>query len=101
MRTKARRTTLPSTAALLVLSGVAFAQAPSMNARGCCCAAQGKTYTCTEKTQADCLAEQPQAPTYPKIDDWKKAWDEAVKASEAQAAKPMRGGWIAGPCEKK
>jgi hypothetical protein len=100
MRTTTRLATLASTAALLVLSGIAAAQPPAMNARGCCCAVQAKTYTCTEKTQADCLAEQPQAPTYPKMDDWKKAWNDAVKTSEAQAAKPMRGGWIAGPCEK-
>ena len=84
----------------LVLVASADAQAPSMNAVGCCCAVQGKTYSCKEKTQADCLAEQPGAPMYPKMESWKKAYDDAVKASEAQEAKPLKGGWIAGPCEK-
>lgn len=73
-----------------------WAQPPPMVALGCCCVAQGKSHTCSEKSQADCLALQPAAPTFAKIADWKKA----VAASEAQEAKPLQGGWIAGPCEK-
>lgn len=84
----------------ILAAGPTGSQPPPMKAPGCCCAVQGKTYTCTEKTQADCLAEQPSAPTFPKAEDWKKAWNEWMQASEQQEAKPMHGGWIAGPCEK-
>ncbi len=84
---------------VFVATGVRAQPAP-MGTRGCCCVVRGESYTCTEKTQADCLAEQPGAPTYPKHEDWKKAWEAGVKASQAQAARPSRGGWIAGPCEK-
>jgi hypothetical protein len=76
------------------------AQPPSASARGCCCVAQGKSYSCVEKTQADCLAEQPAIPTFPRSEDWKTAWSDWMMASETQEAKPLRGGWIAGPCEK-
>ena len=95
-----RSIALPTIAALVALVGAASAQPPPPGALGCCCAVKDKSYTCAEKTQAACLAEQPGAPMYPKMESWKKAYDEAVKASEAQEAKPMRGGWIAGPCEK-
>jgi hypothetical protein len=86
--------------AVLVLAGTLRAQPAPMTERGCCCVAQGKSYACTEKTQADCLNEQPAAPTFAKTEDWKKAWNEWVRASETQEAKPLRGGWIAGRCEK-
>ena len=93
-----------------VMIGLAFALqvggTPSARAqaapsgRGCCCVAQGGTYVCAEKTQADCLKLQPAAPTYPRLTDWKTAWDAAVAASKAQEARPMQGGWIAESCEK-
>jgi hypothetical protein len=81
------------------LSGAPSAWAqPSMEARGCCCVPSGGAFVCASKTQADCLAVQPPVPTYPKLADWKKAWDDAVAASKAQEAKPLHGGWIAEPC---
>lgn len=85
---------------VLLLAGAARSQPPAPSAPGCCCVAKGRSYTCAEKTQGDCLAEQPAIPTFPRTEDWKKAWDDWMKASEAAEAKPMRGGWIAGPCEK-
>jgi len=102
MRPISSSTTAAATlVAMLTLAGGAAGQPPPMSAKGCCCAVQGKTYTCSEKTQGDCMAEQPEAPMYPKMESWKKAYDEAVKASETQEeAKGLRGGWIAGPCEK-
>ncbi len=85
----------------LLLAGAASARAqPVMGAPGCCCVAQGGSYACAEKSQADCLKLQPAAPTYPKLADWKKAWDAAVAASKAQEAKPLQGGWFAESCEK-
>jgi hypothetical protein len=44
------------------------------------------------------MALQPAAPTFPKMDDWKKAWDAYVAASKAEEAKPTHGGWIAESC---
>jgi hypothetical protein len=84
----------------VVLAGVVFASAQPqpMTARGCCCVVAGVAYRCAEKTQADCLALQPGAPVFPKLDDWRKAWNAYVAASEAQASKPSQGGWIAGSC---
>src|SRR5262249_7672671 len=85
----------------IVLAGMAAAQRPpSMDAKGCCCVVEGVAYRCTEKTQAECLALQPQAPVFPKIGDWKKAWDDYVAASEAQESKPSRGGWVFAQCAK-
>ena len=83
-----------------LLSSAAFveAQPPPMTATGCCCVVEGVAYRCTEKTQADCLTLQPKAPVFPKIDDWKKMWNDYVAASEAQASKPSYGGWIAERC---
>jgi len=83
-----------------LLSSAAFveAQPPPMTATGCCCVVEGVAYRCTEKTQADCLTLQPKAPVFPKIDDWKKMWNDYVAASEAQASKPSYGGWIAAWC---
>ena len=75
----------------------AWAQ-PGPGARGGCCVVQGIAYNCSDKTQADCLAIQPAAPTFPKVDDWKKAWDAYIAASKAQEAKPTHGGWIAESC---
>ena len=69
---------------------------PSLKSPGCCCLPKGDTFACSEKTQADCLALEPAAPTFAKVEDW----DQAVAASKAQEKKPMRGGWIAGPCRK-
>jgi len=86
--------------AALLMSTVAGAQPPPMNAPGCCCLGSAGTYACVDKTQGDCLKIQPAAPMYPHHTDWKKAWDEAVAASKAQEAKPMLGGWIAESCEK-
>ena len=84
-----------------VLAGAAVVpaqQPPPMTAKGCCCVVEGVAYRCTEKTQADCLTLQPKAPIFPKIDDWKKMWNDYVAASEAQASKPSYGGWIAARC---
>jgi hypothetical protein len=86
--------------ALLALVVVSARAQPAPGARGCCCLVQAGAYVCAEKTQAECLQLQPAAPTYPKVADWKKAWDAAVAASKAQEAKPMRGGWIAESCER-
>jgi len=71
---------------------------PVAGTRGCCCVVQGVAYRCSEKTEADCLALQPAAPRFSKVEDWKKAWDAFVAASKAQEAKPMHGGWIAESC---
>jgi hypothetical protein len=80
-------------------AAVPVAQAqPPMGTSGCCCVPSGGAFVCASKTQAECLAVQPSAPTYPKLADWKKAWDDAVAASKAQEAKPPHGGWIAEPC---
>ncbi len=78
---------------------VAAAQ-PAPSAPGCCCVASRGFYVCAEKTQAECLKLQPAVPTFPKLADWKKAWDDAVAASKAQEAKPMQGGWVAESCER-
>ena len=104
MKTSMLRSIVAASIAV-ALAGTAGAQPPPMTAKGCCCAVVDKAYKCAEKTQADCLAEQPGAPMYPRMEDWKKAYEAGVKASEAQEglggpAKPMRGGWISGPCEK-
>jgi hypothetical protein len=71
---------------------------PAMGANGCCCVPSGGAFVCASKTQAECLAVQPAAPSYPKLADWKKAWDDLVAASKAQEAKPLHGGWIAEAC---
>jgi len=81
------------------ITGAAWAESGT-NAQGCCCIAQSGSYVCADKTQASCLAIQPAAPTFPKLADWKKAWNDFVAASKAQEAKPMQGGWIAESCEK-
>ncbi len=82
-----------------VLAGAVGVRAqPSMAAKGCCCVTEGIAYRCSEKTQAECLALQPRAPTFPKIGDWKVAWDKFVAASKAQETKPSSGGWIAESC---
>jgi len=88
----------PALCALLSVATSARAQPPPPTAKGCCCVVEGVAYRCTEKTQADCLAAQPGVPVFPKVDDWKKAWNAYVAASEAQASKPSQGGWIAGSC---
>ena len=79
----------------VLLSGAfsAWAQ-PSGGTQGCCCLTKGLTFVCAAKTQTECLAILPAAPTFAKIADWKKA----VDASKAQEAKPMHGGWIGEPC---
>jgi hypothetical protein len=83
----------------MTLAGAPTARAqPPMGTSGCCCVPSGGTFVCASKTQTDCLAVQPPVPTYPKLADWKKAWDDAVAASKAQEAKPLHGGWIAEPC---
>jgi len=81
----------------MLLSGVfsAWAQA-SGGAPGCCCLMRGVTFVCGEKTQSECLAILPAAPTFAKIADWKKA----VEASKAQESGPMKGGWIGESCEQ-
>ena len=82
----------------VLLSGALSAWAqPSGGARGCCCLTKGFTFVCAAKTQTDCLAILPAAPTFAKIADWKKA----VDASKAQEAGPMKGGWIGESCEKE
>ncbi len=85
---------------VLLAGAVAVWAQAAAGARGCCCVAQGGSYVCAEKTQADCLDLQPAAPTFPKVADWKKAWNNAGAASKAQEAKPMQGGWIAESCEQ-
>jgi len=84
----------------VTLTASAASAQPSMAAKGCCCVAKGTSYTCSEKTQADCLAQQPKMPTFVKNADWKKAWGEYVADSKKQASSPLSGGWIAEPCEK-
>ena len=81
----------------VLLSGAfsAWAQ-PSGGTQGCCCLTKGLTFVCAAKTQTECLAILPAAPTFAKIADWKKA----VEASKAQAARPMKAGWIGESCEK-
>ena len=93
-----RVATILAFCAVLAAGASAGAQ-PAAGAKGCCCVVQGVAYNCSEKTQADCLALQPKAPTFPKVADWKKAWDEFVAASKAQEAKPTNGGWVAESCE--
>jgi hypothetical protein len=83
----------------LLAATAAWAQA-GPGSRGCCCLGQSGSYVCDDKTQAECLAIQPAAPTFPHLADWKKAWNDWIAASKAQEAKPMRGGWIAESCEK-
>jgi hypothetical protein len=83
---------------LLAAATVVSAQPPPVTAKGCCCVVEGVGWKCTEKTQADCLALQPKAPTFPKVADWKKMWDAYVAASEKQASKPSHGGWVAESC---
>jgi len=84
---------------LAAAPGTPRAQPAPGDTRGCCCVTRGASYTCTEKTQTECLADQPDAPSFPKLRDWKKAWSAAMKASETQVAKPLQGGWIADACE--
>lgn len=95
-----RLSVITSLALCVLLAGatLAAAQAPPMTATGCCCVVEGVAWRCAEKTQADCLALQPDARVLPKIADWKKMWDAYVAASEAQANKPAHGGWIAESC---
>jgi hypothetical protein len=91
------------TTALTLAATLAAASAraqPSMAAKGCCCVAKGTAYTCSEKTQTDCLALQPKMPAFAKHADFKKAWSAYVADSKAQASAPMQGGWIAEACEK-
>lgn len=99
MRSNRARAIAVALAATLASAKSASAE-PAVGAPGCCCVAQGESYTCSEKTQANCLALQPAAPTYARTEDFRKAWNEAVAASQAQAARPSRGGWIAGACER-
>ena len=84
----------------MLVTALASAQPPPMNAPGCCCLALGGSYACAAKTQGDCLKIQPSAPMYPHHEDWKKAYDSAVAASQAQEKKPMLGGWIAESCKE-
>jgi len=86
--------------AAMLAGPAAWAQPPPMTAPGCCCLAYAGTFACADKTQGDCLKIQPAAPTFSKMADWRKTWNDGVAASKAQEAKPMRGGWIAESCEK-
>lgn len=83
---------------VLAVASTAWAQ-PAKDAMGCCCVSQGIAYNCSDKTQDDCLALQPRAPSFPKMADWKTAWDKYVAASKAEEAGPMSGGWIAERCQ--
>src|SRR5262245_49805428 len=85
---------------LWIVTGVTSleAQPPPPTTKGCCCMVEGVAYRCTEKTQAECLAQQPGAPVFSKVDDWRKTWNEYVASSREQAAKPSHGGWVAGSC---
>lgn len=65
---------------------------------GCCCVTEGIAYRCSDKTQAECLKLEPQAPKFDTKADWKAAWGKFVAASQAQEARPMSGGWIAESC---
>ena len=81
--------------ALTVLTGSAFAQPAPMGEAGCCCVAiKDGRVGCGQKTQADCLAEQPKTPLYDKLPDWAKA----VAESEKDEAGKMKTGWRAGAC---
>ncbi len=83
---------------VLFASSAAAQGPPSMSAKGCCCVAAGAAWRCAEKTQADCLANEPAAPIFPKIGDWKKMFDDYVASSWEQARSPTHGGWIAESC---
>jgi hypothetical protein len=74
----------------------ARAQAPApMNETGCCCVAiKGGKIGCGEKSQADCLAEQPKTPLYDQL----PAWAHAVAESKADENVKMKTGWRAGKC---
>jgi hypothetical protein len=84
------------TLGVLLVGARAVPAQPAANAPGCCCLGQAGSFACAEKTQAECNAIQPAAPMFAKVADWK----EAVAASKAAEAKPMRGGWIAESCEQ-
>lgn len=71
---------------------------PAMNAPGCCCVKEGAAFGCSVQSQADCLARQPKAPTFPKGADWKVAWEKYLAADEAAESEKLSGGWIAEPC---
>ena len=75
--------------------GAASAQPAAMGESGCCCIAvkDGKI-GCGQKSQAECLAEQPKTPLYDKLPDWAKAVAESEKAEAAK----MTTGWRAGAC---
>lgn len=79
----------------VAFAGPASAQPAPMGEAGCCCVAikDGKV-GCGQKSQADCLAEQPKTPLYDKLPDWAKA----VEASEKAEAGKMKTGWHAGAC---
>lgn len=83
---------------LLVVAGAtaARAQGPApMAEKGCCCVAvKGGKVGCGQKSQADCLAEQPRAPLYDHLPDWASA----VATSQGQEAEKVKTGWRAGPC---
>lgn len=86
-------------ALLAVFAATAGAQGPPpMTAKGCCCVAQGVSWRCSDRTQADCLAAQPNAPTFNTKAEWKKMFADYAAASWKQADTPNHGGWIAEAC---
>lgn len=82
---------------VFVAAQAASAQ-PSMDAQGCCCVSKGAAFNCSNNTQGACLELQPKAPTFPKMADWKTAWNDYVAADEKAEAQKLRGGWIGEPC---
>ncbi|HEV7730686.1 MAG TPA: hypothetical protein VGR62_00925 [Candidatus Binatia bacterium] len=85
---------------ILAGAGAAWAQ-PAMDAPGCCCVTEGIAFRCSIKTQADCMAVQPKAPTFKKMADWKAAWDKFIAADKAAEARTLSGGWVAESCQEE
>jgi hypothetical protein len=85
---------------LLVLGAATAvsAQSPApMQESGCCCVAtKDGTIGCGQKTQVDCLGEQPSPPLFDQLPDWSKA----VAESEAQEHAKIKTGWRAGACSQ-
>jgi hypothetical protein len=79
----------------VALAGSASAQPAPMGEAGCCCVTikDGKI-GCGQKSQAECLAEQPKTPLYDKLPDWAK---DVAESQKDEAAK-MKTGWHAGAC---
>ena len=80
---------------LALTVATAGAQAAPMNEQGCCCVEikNGKV-GCGEKSQNECLAEQPKTLRFDKLPDWTKD----VAESQSAEGKKLKSGWRAGKC---